>query len=1734
MALLTEQLNNYQASGNPNPVDAEDIKLDGSPSESGGEPQKPVRNVTGFGPLGNIIIQGGGNRNDFTPESYVREAAEAGWGESRYDPMTGYVPGANIEDVRANAQPWYWKIGNGIAKGGVTAATTAVNTVAGTVFGIGSSLFEMANQISSGDGVDMKKVLDSGVNNFLSEQLIKIQNFSEELFPNYRTKEEQSEEYQKEWYKHIGTANFIGDSFLKNFGFTIGAMAGGAVWSNLIGKAMAKGLASNILKGAVVGAEGDAEALAALRNIATAVENGTVSTIDATKLATNLADAVKKINKMEARLQLYGAVIGAMGEGTTEGIMAKDEFLKEYMPELERMYQAKMDKVESDVLSSSPVLGYSVDTGRVDEDGNPVRILTRRGQDEVNKRKNNLANEYMEAQGFANEQGDRLASTTFLLNLPILTASNTIQFGRMFSKGWRTARKQAAIEGGTAIAEAAGKDAKLALNAAYKATGTVGGRTVLNSLKVAGSESFEEMAQGAISSGAKNVAATRLAAFNNDAYDPDAVGQFGDWFAQMQEGGVEYLSDVKNWQEGFMGAVTGLLGIPSRSLRTWNGGVIGAYNEAKGERSASEAAAELLNSKVNSEEFQNRWHGYIRHMKYDNDMEKAANRNNPYDWHNANDKQLISDIIAFDNAGKLDDLLQIVDAYANISTADAAKLKPALGNENGKKSDEDIVREVKERATKFKNTINEYKEIYESLSARMKPGTSQSFLEETVFTANQIKLAEHRFLELFDETMGAIDKAFGSSETDTEELVKIYNSLSKYFTGNIIPGNLTKEEKLRVDLALDTIKHFAGNKAEVTQKIADMQKLSDDRAALYRKLVTLEGTTQENFDKEAIKPDKVVRSAIGEQIRREAEMYSSVEDVKVAYRGLPKDRSMDKEFFDVLLEMEGENPNVKAFLELNAAYQDFLESYQVSQFRIPDDHIVAHDAQKFILDDIYDSIESREDLLGLDMDDYLSQDPNRPTQKEQEILMQLRATSPGGLSDVGYARAVEAVRNGLDEYKNKLNFVGQRPQAEKKKQQQRQSQPPSLRQQIGQQGNPSSRPPGLRQTLGVQGTPAPATNAVKDKLGRDWVVGQKAYLYKLDDDGEIIPVLIGEYKVEGFYSKSTQNNAPQVRLVDANGKRILVDLTADNISRLQTEKLEEVEPVENPDAFIVDNPTKADISGSALEAVQVTEFASGVENEVDTVAELSGKGDLHYLRTGMPEIDSFAAKRARDIARDKNYSLSDKKGKLADVDLRDFFEIKPSYEEIWKALQSFEGQNAFENVANILEENDEIEFRINDKFPKLHIEGQPEETQVLLYTKKNGKDYLLTTLVRDTSLYNGLQGLREAIFEKYRAWQAAGNTGEFIFKDNDGKPITTTVWAKRSGFVVYNQNDKSNKYNKELPINGISGYDPSAPIVFVDRSGSIRPLNNADVDPSVLGDTDDKRGHLYYLAKGIRGTYVPIRLGVEHFNHDTKKYTNPAFESIKSEFSHIVEYIKSVSNQNIASFEDRKAVRDGLSPYLKNLSKVLDIHNDVFTLYADKRTGKMKLAIYSQDAKPYRIDADKINTDWLINAMASRNRSINIDSETDIDSLVKQDMITSNAVAMRPKGVDFYTYPWDESKNAFEPYHAQKTISDSVPVESSPASAEPTKEELEKEMKEKKTTTAAAPTEKREPKNPETPEPAAPVVARVVKSLDWTDFSEDIQNDLAATKGYDEETWDLLSEAAKRNELDCIGVSSEL
>ena len=139
------------------------------------------------------------------------------FGNSTYDdPLANQYQYENYEGLRGERQPWYAKLGAGIAKGVALAGTTFLDGTVGLIAGIGTAIGE--GRISG--------IWDNEVSNGLSE----INRALEEILPNYRTREEE----ENPWYKNLGTMNFWADSVIKNLGFTVGAFYSGGVWTKAL------------------------------------------------------------------------------------------------------------------------------------------------------------------------------------------------------------------------------------------------------------------------------------------------------------------------------------------------------------------------------------------------------------------------------------------------------------------------------------------------------------------------------------------------------------------------------------------------------------------------------------------------------------------------------------------------------------------------------------------------------------------------------------------------------------------------------------------------------------------------------------------------------------------------------------------------------------------------------------------------------------------------------------------------------------------------------------------------------------------------------------------------------------------------------------------------------------------------------------------------------------------------------------------------------------------------------------------------------------------------------------------------------------------------------------------------------------------------------------------------------------------------------------------------------------
>lgn len=610
----------------------------------------------------------------------------------------------NLSDIRAENQPWYAQIGAGLAKGVILAGTTFLDGTLGLLFGAGTAKNE--DRWSGLWDNDFSKAMQS------------VNEWSEQALPNYYTKAEQ----EQPWYENIFTANFLGDKFIKNLGFTVGAFYSGGLEA-----AGVKGLG----KLAMAGAKRLGAGIKTLKDISKA------SSIVATGL---------------------GSVTSAVNEGRIEALNNSKDWFELHKAQLDDEYNQRLQSIKN-TYGGTEIYDQLV---RAEQSA------------------------YNQALGKLNEDRLKMGNADLLMNIPILTASNIIQFGKLYANGFKTSRKAYNI---------------LGRPGEYKARTTKLG-AAYNITKGALSEGNEEILQGAASRIAGNYYSTDVNNFYKSKTDRKAAQETLDWTKSFAEGINETVNDGSAWEEFFIGSLTGALGMPrfrgirseSGSLQspiTIEGGAINEWRDYRNKIARENEIANYMNNRVNSPEFKNYYQGLIRHNKYQNDMNSAAEEGDEFNFKNAEHAQLVSDIVMFDQAGKIEDLKSAINEASGTSQEDLESIvvNTTSKDENGdligpfsqyaSKDDngniianfgtEEAMNEMASKINKNKedilNTIKEYQDIKDELILRTGQQLSDEQLEELTWMKSQIGNWAERATSMSGEVKSAIGDVIGNLDS---------------------------------------------------------------------------------------------------------------------------------------------------------------------------------------------------------------------------------------------------------------------------------------------------------------------------------------------------------------------------------------------------------------------------------------------------------------------------------------------------------------------------------------------------------------------------------------------------------------------------------------------------------------------------------------------------------------------------------------------------------------------------------------------------------------------------------------------------------------------------------------------------------------------------------------------------------------------------------------------------------
>ena len=609
-------------------------------------------------------------------------------GTSVWDP-TSYNRDAleNYQDIRAENQPGYVQALNGVLKGVSLAGTTFIDGTIGLLWGVGTAIAE--GRISG--------IWDNAV----TQAMASWNDAMEEALPNYYTSYQQN----GPWYdpSNLFSMNTIFDKFVKNLGFVIGAAYSGGVYT----------------KGLSLAARGIGSAKAA----ASALKAGTTATKEAIEAGARAFDMAKGTRFTKS---VVGSVMAANAEGTVEAVNNSNEWVKSQKQEYEALTNQKIQEAYDKYLLNKGK--KMVATG---EDGSKF-------EDQAYLDYQKEVSELLKAKeaAFAQIDKDRtkMGNADLLMNLPILSLGNLLTFGKMYAGGWQAARNQGktvtratrqAMQDAKAAVKNGDKDAVKRLKDIVqraKDTGYQGlsaeekalveevtskGFEFTSPLRSAArligpkseagyvlsrqmlKEGNEEMLQAAAARASASYYADDVDNVYSASINPDSEQKVLSWVNSIGQGLKDTYGDINNYEEGFIGALTGALGSPTfgksnnSTDQTYlgkgkrvglSGGVVAEWQNLKRDRAEQARIVEHVNRTLHDPNFTNRYRHLVAQTTFNNIKNEAIIHDDKKSFKDAETASIFEDVMYFKRAGKLDMLQKALENTQLFSEEDIQQI----------------------------------------------------------------------------------------------------------------------------------------------------------------------------------------------------------------------------------------------------------------------------------------------------------------------------------------------------------------------------------------------------------------------------------------------------------------------------------------------------------------------------------------------------------------------------------------------------------------------------------------------------------------------------------------------------------------------------------------------------------------------------------------------------------------------------------------------------------------------------------------------------------------------------------------------------------------------------------------------------------------------------------------------------------------------------------------------------
>ena len=1059
--------------------------------------------------------------------------------------------------------------------------------------------------------------------------------------------------------------------------------------------------------------------------------------------------------------------------------------------------------------------------GKNDEINNKTKIANKEYNEIAANAKSPFAlgvldSKYQQTLRDIESDANKAGNFIFGSNVALLTLSNTIQFGNLFSRGFGTSKR---LKGALKRAGNTYSADNMALSMA-----TTGGKKVLDAF----SEGMEEVSQSAISNTPMNY--TNYNTFNESMFNPDKRELVSNLWTAFGKSYSDTLKDSDTAVEFMSGFLIGALGVPTlrRSkfpITLENNIGVELYDTYK-QVQESKRLADEINSRLQSDKKINSYYnGLVRHLAIQDRMNSALDADDAYDYKTAESAQFISDIMMFDDAGDIDYLKDIINNSVDMSDEGIATIIKETSKNgegpfmyNGNPMDTQSVRTLlQERIQTLNSKIDNYLKDRQTLEQNY-PNMDKETLSNSLFLKQQYRDHSNRYDLLADELYSGINKLL---QTIPEEDSQVNKHIQKG-EGIYIKSPNGKKKLVRKN----SIDYFDENgnpvfkDSETTASTESPKFLS--KAAMLFSLQFNPETRQ--FIEEVLDSDTPTmpfdeKQELKAKLTDLYKLSENLKNINKALKDITTDMSKSKKDLDNIKDKKVEEDNTRK----GASLKDKLTSTtDLAEFR----SALAEESDDNIRSKVLKELEEEGNVTAKNYKEITSynNDVQRainsldesPSVKADALkLLQDQFENSSNLNEIANPNSIY-IDNADALYDDNLT-----PEENAVKFQEAQYALLRAMNQINNENRFKNRFSQDYRTLREKGKPNPSA-PTKDTTG--------------DSGTSTIP------------SVSTES-LPVVTYEPPVG-----DVTA---TQVKDENRETNSSIETPQ-----RPSRGTSNQFYRPAIPELHIEASKKGDFRTFSEVANTelGQFYHIRTKLNDkekglVDSYIKEHPDEP---KNVQLL--RSALSSVLVgNEYLESLlsapiPNFSAIYNHLKNNDAFT-YVNEGN-LKVGDEIGFMIDPEFEK-KVEGEEWHTAptIFLIDKKNG--HIVGSLDEGASVNNYI-GL-ESLEEKIRA--------EFAQKDDKSKRFiatpTTRVSKVMVGRVPYD--------NTERSLKTVLG-EGKTPIFGIIKNGILDTNKDADIKinyDDIIKPLDmSNEGRMYLLIPNGAGKYSPVAVRVKHFNRN--------------------------------------------------------------------------------------------------------------------------------------------------------------------------------------------------------------------------------------------------------------------------